>query len=174
MWLWAEKFKRRGLGWGFGRQQTGTPKGHNTGNKPTGSSNQTRKEGHEFGGNPTPHHQSYKESAIVSQYGVMALPKSAEGEVNVEDVEYQFQNDIERFTEDQKGKKNQGFNMEKLAPHEEKGESGFSVSAQSEKNGLDMAQGSFLMGSSNKNLEAPSGLVSNQANNKDLEYEKKN
>ena len=98
----------------------------------------------------------------------MALSKSAEGE-----VKYQFQNDMEGFIEDQQGKENQTFSVKMLALHEEKEDSGYSVWAWIGKTRFEMEQGSFLIGISYKNIEAPFGLGLGQANNKELEHEKR-
>jgi hypothetical protein len=80
-------------------------------------------EGPNFGGNPKPHHQLSKESAVIRQQGVLALPKTSGGELIAKNVEYRSPMDKEEIKEDRQGNEAHGFRMGKTVPPEKKGNS---------------------------------------------------
>ena len=172
MWLWAETLKRQRLGRGGWWPSTEIKKGQDNSNHSISGSNWAGKEGHVFGGNPTPPYQPYKESAIDSHSGAMAWPKLAEGEVIANEYEDQIQNDTTGLTGDKQGKEIRNFNVKELAMQEVKEDTCFSKWAQTGDIGLVAVQGPISGGNLREIVETALGLVSGQAKTNILEHEK--
>lgn len=163
VWMRAGNSQRHEFGRGSLKRPMGVPNGSCSGSQTTNGSSQAEKESHEDGGNPMPHHQSFKESKEFSQSEFISALKPIGGEFNRRDAENHVQTGKAEFTQDQFGKEPHASNVEELVRHEGHAAGGFPNWAHVGGNGPALGADSKTILVHDKQLDTSIGLLRGHA-----------